>query len=118
MRITTRTGHARGAYRSAHYIRVSSQPRQRNFRIHDLCFPYRIRYVRTHAPCARVPDTGPHSLGTLEGILSLVQMSRIPLFRGYYLGTGLLSVVGTSFATLSTANAVRWFLASLHDAEN
>ncbi len=27
--------------------------------------------------------------------------------RGYYLGTGLISVVGTSFATLSTANAVR-----------
>ncbi len=26
--------------------------------------------------------------------------------KGYYLGTGLLSVVGTSFATLSTANAV------------
>ncbi|KAF8721811.1 hypothetical protein AX14_010182 [Amanita brunnescens Koide BX004] len=41
-----------------------------------------------------------------SGILSLVQMSRIPLFRGYYLGTGLLSVVGTSFATLSTANAI------------
>lgn len=33
-------------------------------------------------------------------------MSRIHLFRGYYLGTGLITVVGTSFATLSTANAV------------
>ncbi|KAJ7253995.1 permease family-domain-containing protein [Mycena rebaudengoi] len=31
------------------------------------------------------------------GILSLVQMSRIPLFGGYYLGTGLISVVGTQF---------------------
>lgn len=41
------------------------------------------------------------------GILSLVQMSRLRLFGGYYLGTGLISVVGTSFATLSTANAVR-----------
>jgi len=41
------------------------------------------------------------------GILSLVQMSRIKLFRGYYLGTGLITVVGTSFATLSTANALR-----------
>lgn len=41
------------------------------------------------------------------GILSLVQMSRMKLFGGYYLGTGLISVVGTSFATLSTANAVR-----------
>lgn len=28
------------------------------------------------------------------------------LFRGYYLGTGLITVVGTSFSTLSTANAV------------
>ncbi|KAJ3773644.1 xanthine/uracil permease [Lentinula raphanica] len=40
------------------------------------------------------------------GILSLVQISRVPLFGGYYLGTGLISVVGTSFATLSTANAI------------
>lgn len=43
------------------------------------------------------------------GILSLVQMSRMKLFGGYYLGTGLISVVGTSFATLSTANAVSIF---------
>jgi uric acid-xanthine permease len=41
------------------------------------------------------------------GILSLVQMSRLKLWGRYYLGTGLLSVVGTSFATLSTAFAVR-----------
>lgn len=47
---------------------------------------------------------------SFAGILSLVQMSRLPLFGGYYLGTGLLSVVGTSFATLSTANAVRRLL--------
>ncbi|KAI0311854.1 permease family-domain-containing protein, partial [Amylostereum chailletii] len=40
------------------------------------------------------------------GILSLVQMSRIRLFGNYYLGTGILSVVGTSFATLSTANSI------------
>ncbi|KII94554.1 hypothetical protein PLICRDRAFT_96626 [Plicaturopsis crispa FD-325 SS-3] len=40
------------------------------------------------------------------GILSLVQMSRIHLFKNYYIGTGLLSVVGTSFATLSTANSI------------
>jgi len=40
------------------------------------------------------------------GILSMVQISRIKLFRGYRLGTGLISVVGTSFATLSTANAI------------
>ena len=42
-----------------------------------------------------------------SGILSLVQMSRITLFKRYKLGTGLISVVGTSFATLSTADAVR-----------
>jgi hypothetical protein len=41
-----------------------------------------------------------------SGILSLVQMSRLHLFGNYYLGTGLITVVGTSFATLSTANAV------------
>ncbi|CAO1628804.1 unnamed protein product [Sympodiomycopsis kandeliae] len=40
------------------------------------------------------------------GILSGIQMSRIPLFKNYQLGTGLLSVVGTSFATLSTAQAI------------
>ncbi|KIK81133.1 hypothetical protein PAXRUDRAFT_35959 [Paxillus rubicundulus Ve08.2h10] len=43
---------------------------------------------------------------SLIGILSLVQMSRIKLWKRYYLGTGLLSVVGTSFATLSTANSI------------
>ncbi|KAF8703052.1 xanthine uracil permease, partial [Rhizoctonia solani] len=36
------------------------------------------------------------------GILSLVQMSRLYIWRNYYLGTGLITVVGTSFATLST----------------
>ncbi|KAF9048052.1 Xanthine/uracil permease [Hymenopellis radicata] len=41
-----------------------------------------------------------------SGILSLVQMSRIKLFGGHYLGTGLISVVGTSFSALSTANAI------------
>ncbi|OAX34570.1 Xanthine/uracil permease [Rhizopogon vinicolor AM-OR11-026] len=40
------------------------------------------------------------------GILTLIQMSRVKLWKGYYLGTGLLSVVGTSFATLSVANAI------------
>ncbi|KAI0089343.1 Xanthine/uracil permease [Irpex rosettiformis] len=40
------------------------------------------------------------------GVLSLVQMSRIHIYGNYYLGTGLISVVGTSFATLSTANAI------------
>ncbi|KAF9477425.1 xanthine/uracil permease [Pholiota conissans] len=40
------------------------------------------------------------------GILSLVQISRIPLWGGYYLGTGLLSVVGTSFSTLTIANSI------------
>ncbi|EJT97062.1 xanthine/uracil permease [Dacryopinax primogenitus] len=40
------------------------------------------------------------------GILSLVQMSRIRLPGGYFIGTGLITVVGTSFATLSTAFAI------------
>ena len=38
--------------------------------------------------------------------MSFVQISRIHLFKNYYIGTGLITVVGTSFATLSTANAV------------
>ena len=49
-----------------------------------------------------------------SGILSLVQMSRLRLFGNYYLGTGLISVVGTSFATLSTANAVCWRVSHLN----
>lgn len=40
------------------------------------------------------------------GILSFVQISRIKVFGGYYIGTGLISVVGTAFATLSTALGV------------
>lgn len=48
------------------------------------------------------------------GIMSFVQMSRIHLFRNYYLGTGLITVVGTSFATLSTANAVRVYFPSIY----
>ncbi|KZT29535.1 Xanthine/uracil permease [Neolentinus lepideus HHB14362 ss-1] len=40
------------------------------------------------------------------GILSLVQMSRLRIWKNYYLGTGLITVVGTSFSTLSTANAI------------
>ncbi|QRW10320.1 xanthine/uracil permease [Ceratobasidium sp. AG-Ba] len=40
------------------------------------------------------------------GILSLVQMSRIHLWRSYHLGTGLITVVGTSFATLSTGFSI------------
>lgn len=44
-----------------------------------------------------------------SGLLSCLQMSRIPLpfTRGrYYFGTGLITTVGTSFATLSTASAI------------
>jgi xanthine/uracil permease len=42
-----------------------------------------------------------------SGILSMVQMSRlrIPKTR-YYLGTGLITVVGTSFASISTGSAI------------
>lgn len=44
-----------------------------------------------------------------SGILSAFQMSRVPIpftNRKYWLGTGLITVVGTSFATLSTASAI------------
>jgi NCS2 family nucleobase:cation symporter-2 len=38
------------------------------------------------------------------GILSAIQITRFHLFRSpYYLGTGLISVVGTSFATIPVA---------------
>lgn len=44
------------------------------------------------------------------GILSAVQMSAIPIKLPYFghlqIGTGVLSVVGTSFATLSTVSAI------------
>ncbi|VDB91533.1 unnamed protein product [Peniophora sp. CBMAI 1063] len=40
-------------------------------------------------------------------LLSLLQMSRIRIWKtNYFIGTGLLSVVGTSFATLSTASSI------------
>ncbi|KPV72973.1 uncharacterized protein RHOBADRAFT_17422 [Rhodotorula graminis WP1] len=44
-----------------------------------------------------------------SGILSIVQMTRVPIpftNKRYWLGTGLITVVGTSFATLSTASAI------------
>ncbi|KAK0548339.1 hypothetical protein OC846_004525 [Tilletia horrida] len=40
------------------------------------------------------------------GILSAVQMSRIPLPFGRQLGTGCVTIVGTSFATITTASAI------------
>ncbi|KAE8244807.1 hypothetical protein A4X13_0g6244 [Tilletia indica] len=40
------------------------------------------------------------------GFLSAIQMSRIPLPFGRQLGTGVVTVVGTSFATISTASAI------------
>lgn len=42
-----------------------------------------------------------------SGILSMVQISRFKIPKtNYYIGTGLITVVGTSFASLSTATAV------------
>lgn len=44
-----------------------------------------------------------------SGFLSALQMSRFPIpftKKKYWLGTGLITVVGTSFATLSTAAAI------------
>lgn len=38
----------------------------------------------------------------VSGILSMIQITRFNLFNtGYYIGTGLLTVVGTSFATIT-----------------
>lgn len=43
-----------------------------------------------------------------SGILSALQMTRfkIPFTRNIYFGTGLITVVGTSFASLSTASSI------------
>lgn len=42
-----------------------------------------------------------------SGILSMVQISRFKIPKtNYYIGTGLITVVGTSFASLSTGTAV------------
>ncbi|GAA5903348.1 hypothetical protein JCM6882_008144 [Rhodosporidiobolus microsporus] len=44
-----------------------------------------------------------------SGILSILQMSRFPIpftKRKYWVGSGLLCVLGTSFATLSTASSI------------
>jgi uric acid-xanthine permease len=38
------------------------------------------------------------------GLLSSVQITRFPLIKGYFLGTGLISVVGTSFAIIPVAS--------------
>ncbi|KAH6902819.1 purine permease [Coprinopsis sp. MPI-PUGE-AT-0042] len=45
------------------------------------------------------------SASLIAVVSTLVQMSRYTSSKSYYIGTGLLTVVGTSFATLSTANA-------------
>ncbi|KAF8530637.1 hypothetical protein JB92DRAFT_2825599 [Gautieria morchelliformis] len=55
----------------------------------------------------RVPPPAGYSSNATIGILGLVQMSRLKRFGGYYLGTGLISVVvGNSFLTLSTPNYI------------
>lgn len=41
-----------------------------------------------------------------SGILSMIQMSRIRIWRNYYIGTGLITVVGTSFATIPVASSI------------
>ncbi|KAI9356736.1 purine permease, partial [Zopfochytrium polystomum] len=42
----------------------------------------------------------------VSGLLSAIQITRIKLFGKYYMGTGLLSVVGTSFVTVSIAQNI------------
>ncbi|CAN3357615.1 hypothetical protein DICA3_F31010 [Diutina catenulata] len=36
----------------------------------------------------------------VSGLLSMFQITRIKLFKGYYCGTGLLTMIGTSFASI------------------
>lgn len=56
------------------------------------------------------PDTQAYMISAsliASGILSMVQIARIKIPNtNYYIGTGLITVVGTSFASLSTASAV------------
>jgi len=41
-----------------------------------------------------------------SGILTIIQITRIKLCGGYYLGTGLISVMGTSFTFLPIGEAI------------
>jgi xanthine/uracil permease len=56
------------------------------------------------------PDTQAYMISAsliASGILSMVQIARFKIPKtNYYIGTGLITVVGTSFASLSTASAV------------
>jgi hypothetical protein len=86
--------------------------------VYDLCFLYRLRYAWKMSSLSST-DAITH----FQAFLNLVKVLRVHLFGRFYLGTGLSSgmsmlvstiggkpmpypVVGTSFATLSTANAV------------
>ncbi len=91
-------------HHAAHYIRLGTQSGRRNVLLHDFSVADRLWCVEHQNPLRKAKQL----TKLIPGILSLVQMSRIHLFRGYYLGTGLITVVGTSFATLSTATAVRF----------
>ena len=99
VRFAARACDACRSHHASDHICEFAEPSERNAGVYDLCIVDWLRYVILS--CLHEPLTN-----ELLGILSLVQMSRLKLFRGYYLGTGLLSVVGTSFATLSTATAV------------
>ncbi|KAF8187211.1 xanthine/uracil permease [Pholiota molesta] len=57
-------------------------------------------------PFYALDDDLPLVLAISSGLQHALAMWRTPSFPCYYLGTGLISVVGTSFATLSTANAI------------
>jgi xanthine/uracil permease len=47
------------------------------------------------------------------GILSSVQITRFHIYKTpYYIGTGLISVVGTSFATIPVATGAGKYLPS------
>jgi hypothetical protein len=85
-----------------------------------LCFPTRPQWntlrcihVRSYRfdrlfICLISSDPRVSSSLIASGICSAIQMTRfkIPFTKATYFGTGLLTVTGTSFATLSTASAM------------
>lgn len=61
------------------------------------------------------PDTQAFLISTalmVSGLMSIIQIIRIKLVKGYYLGTGLISISGTSFTFLPIAEAM---FAALYD---
>jgi len=80
---------------------------------------YSTPFVPTGAPGAEdtlnTPETAQYLVASALitcGLLSLIQIIQIPLPGGYYIGTGMISVVGTSFVFLPIAeNALKTMVA-------